>query len=107
MGDFPAGILTSLPDITPAGILALMFIAMFTGRLVTSTSMAKAYEALESRANVAEQREKEANARTEVALRVVEMQGKQLDIVMEQSQTMLNILQALPYAGGGKRDDAE
>lgn len=105
MGDFTGAIISGLPDMTPAGILALMFIAMFTGRLVTSSSMAKAYEALESRAKIAEQREQEANARTEVALRVVEMQGKQLDIVTEQSGTMLSILQALPHASGGKRNE--
>lgn len=102
MGDF-AG-LGGLPDIGLSGIVALFFISMFTGKLVTSSSMAKAYEALESRAKVAEQREAEANARTEIALRLAEQQGKQLDIVVEQSATMLNILRALPFSGGGKRN---
>lgn len=103
MGDF-TGVGAWLPDMGLGGIVALFFIALMTGRLVTNASMMKAYEALESRAKVAEQREAEANARTEVALRVVEMQGRQLDIVVEQSGTMLSILQALPHASGGKRD---
>lgn len=95
---------TWLPDIGLGGIVALFFVALMTGRLVTNASMIKAYEALESRAKVAEQREAEANARTEVALKVVEMQGRQLDIVVEQSGTMLKILQSLPYSGGGNHD---
>lgn len=104
MGDL-AGVGAWLPDIGLSGIVALFFISMFTGKLVTSSSMQKAYEALESRAKVAEQREAEANARTEIALRLAEQQGKQLDKVLgEQGATMLSILQALPYAGGGKRD---
>jgi hypothetical protein len=94
------------PWIGTIGPLPLLFIALVRGWLLTPGSVAKTFESqearikeirenAESRINEAKEREKEWRQKADEALAIVNLQGKQLDVVTELGETSVKLLEAV------------
>jgi hypothetical protein len=100
------------PWIGTIGPLPLLFIALVRGWLLTPGSVAKTFESQEARIKEikdnadarileARDREKEWRQKADEALAIVNLQGKQLDVVTELGETSLKLLEAVHGARFG------
>jgi len=101
------GVLDAIgPWIGTIGPLPLLFIALARGWLLTPAGMQKAFESQEARiqeakANAdariadAKEREREWKIKADETLAIVQLQGKQLDVVTELGETSVKLLEAV------------
>jgi len=111
------GVLDAIgPWIGTIGPLPLLFIALARGWLLTPASMQRAFESQEARIKEAKdnadlrvadakEREREWREKTDEALAIVTMQGKQLDVVTELGETSVKLLEAVHGARFGMSED--